>query len=401
MATKKKVIKEKKQKKVKQKQSQSQSQKVIINLNEVKNKPKRTRRKSTNKNNKFNEISTNNMGSGWTKYGTQDDREANTLRGNLNEVQNKLLFIPNDEKQAPSFIINQPNYLENYNKVSTPQKTRGRPKLNLTEEELKKKKSEDNKKYRLKQKEKAEEKNKAVKEQFLMRKNDININGLAIPPKKIIFKSYYENLDKAEKEAEEKQLKKTRGRPVGSKNKKTIVINENNVFIPEEKATFNLKTDEKKNNLNKDIINQSKIFELNKKIKEEQKEKEKIKKSNFNKDIINQSKLFELNRKVKDEKKETRKHVNLFMQSQFDVDRLSNNITKDRELYNQFLDDLEQEKENEKKEQAFMRENDKNIKRLGRPKREEQRRRYDVALARKNDDTNFIGNQSNLKDDFL
>ena len=252
----------------------------------------------------------------------------------------------------------------------------------------------------MKQKEKAEEKNKAVKEQFLMRKNDININGLAIPPKtnikladlsledrkKIIFKSYYENLDKAEKEAEEKQLKKTRGRPVGSKNKKTIVINENNVFIPEEKATFNLKTDEKKepyeldkylnnnaklmkNNLNKDIINQSKIFELNKKIKEEQKEKEKIKKSNFNKDIINQSKLFELNKKVKDEKKETRKHVNLFMQSQFDVDRLSNNITKDRELYNQFLDDLEQEKENEKKEQAFMRENDKNIKRLGRPKR--------------------------------
>ena len=50
------------------------------------------------------------------------------------------------------------------------------------------------------------------------------------------------------------------------------------------------------------------------------------------------------------------------MQSQFDVDRLSNNITKDRELYNQFLDDLEQKKENEKREQAIMREYDKNIK---------------------------------------
>ena len=104
---------------------------------------------------------------------------------------------------------------------------------------------------------------------------------------------------------------------------------------------------------------------------------------------------------MKDEKKETRKHVNLFMQSQFDVDRLSNNITKDRELYNQFLDDMEQEKENEKREQAIMRENDINIKKLGRPSKEEQRRRYDVALERKNDDTNFIGNQSNLKDDFL
>ena len=306
MATKKKVIKEKKQKKIKQKQKQSQSQKVIINLNEVKTKPKRTRKKSTNKNIKFDEISTNDMGAGWTKYGTQDDREANTLRGNLNEVQNKLLsiknvenpvnnderneriakieegmkimriggnnafrdlyskfdqigdftnktkfknpvkeeekkqsqpiypikkkndepiFIPNDEKQAPPFIINQSNYLENSNNLKTPQKTRGRPKLNLTEEELKKKKSEENRKYRLGQKTKAEEKMKVVKEQFLMRANDININGLGISPKKntklddlsledrrkIIFKSYYENLDKAKKEEEEKQFKKKHG----------------------------------------------------------------------------------------------------------------------------------------------------------------------------------------------
>ena len=97
MPAKKKVIKEKKQKKVKQKHSQSQSQKVIINLNEVKNKPKRTRKKSTNKNIKFNEISTASMPAGWAKYGAQDDREANTLRGNLNEVQNKLLSIKNVE----------------------------------------------------------------------------------------------------------------------------------------------------------------------------------------------------------------------------------------------------------------------------------------------------------------
>ena len=97
MATKKKVIKEKKQKKVKQKQKQSQSQKVIINLNEVKTKPKRTRKKATNKNIKFDEISTSNMGSGWAKYGAPDDREVNTLRGKLNDVENKLLSIKNVE----------------------------------------------------------------------------------------------------------------------------------------------------------------------------------------------------------------------------------------------------------------------------------------------------------------
>ena len=97
MATKKKVIKEKKQKKIKQKQKQSQSQKVIINLNEVKTKPKRTRKKSTNKNIKFDEISTNDMGAGWAKYGAPDDREINTLKGKLNEVQNKLLSIKNVE----------------------------------------------------------------------------------------------------------------------------------------------------------------------------------------------------------------------------------------------------------------------------------------------------------------
>jgi len=364
MATKKKVIKEKKQKKVKQKQSQSQSQKVIINLNEVKNKPKRTRRKSTNKNIKFNEISKTAMPAGWVKYGAQDDREANTLRGNLNEVQNKLLsiknvenpvnnderneriakieegmkimriggnnafrdlyskfdqigdftnktkfkspvkeeekkqsqpiypikkkdnepiFIPNDEKQAPPFIINQSNYLENSNNFKTPQKTRGRPKLNLTEEELKKKKSEENRKYRLGQKTKAEEKMKVVKEQFLMRANDININGLGISPKKntkladlsledrrkIMFKSYYENLDKAKKEEEEKQFKKkTRGRPVGSKNKKTIVINENNTFIPEANSTFNSTTNNKQ-----EPFDLEKYRNNNKKLKEEADEK--------------------------------------------------------------------------------------------------------------------------------
>lgn len=95
MPAKKKVIKEKKQKKVKQKQSQSQ--KVIINLNEVKTKPKRTRKKATNKNIKFDNISTNEMPAGWAKSGAPDDREVNTLRGKLIDVENKLLSIKNVE----------------------------------------------------------------------------------------------------------------------------------------------------------------------------------------------------------------------------------------------------------------------------------------------------------------
>ena len=56
------------------------------------------------------------------------------------------------------------------------------------------------------------------------------------------------------------------------------------------------------------------------------------------------------------------------MQSQFENDRLTNDINKDRDMYNNYLNDIEIEKDNEKREQAFMRENDKNIKRLGKPR---------------------------------
>ena len=43
----------------------------------------------------------------------------------------------------------------------------------------------------------------------------------------------------------------------------------------------------------------------------------------MNKDIINQSKIFQLNKNLKDEQKEKRSNLNSFMQSQFEVDRLS------------------------------------------------------------------------------
>ncbi len=64
----------------------------------------------------------------------------------IKKKEEEKLFIPNDEKKAPPFIINQSNYLENSYNLKTPQKTRGRPKMNLTEEELKKRKSEENRK---------------------------------------------------------------------------------------------------------------------------------------------------------------------------------------------------------------------------------------------------------------
>ena len=117
-------------------------------------------------------------------------------------------------------------------------------------------------------------------------------------------------------------------------------------------------------------------------------EEQKQNKTNLNKDIINQSKIFNLNKQLKDEKKETRKHVNLFMQSEFENDRLRDNIVKDRDIYNNYLNDIEIEKENEKKEQAFMRENDKNVKKLGRPTKAEQRKRYDMRNSTNEDDEN-------------
>ena len=82
------------------------------------------------------------------------------------------------------------------------------------------------------------------------------------------------------------------------------------------------------------------------------------------------------------------------MQSQFENDRLTNNIATDRDMYNNYLNDIEIENENQKREQAFMRENDRNIKKLGRPTREEQRRRYDMRNPLFIDEND---NQSNMK----
>jgi hypothetical protein len=89
-----KIRKDKKTKVMKQ----TQSQKVIINLNEVKTKnTKKTKQPRNKKGMSFKEISTNPMPEGWVKYGPQDDREINTLRGNLTNIGNKLLTIQNAE----------------------------------------------------------------------------------------------------------------------------------------------------------------------------------------------------------------------------------------------------------------------------------------------------------------
>jgi len=154
------------------------------------------------------------MGAGWTKYGAPDDREVNTLKGKLNEVQNKLLSIKNVENPVnndernnkiakieegmKNMLVNgnnaiidlyskfdsigdfsnktkfrnpvkeqekkQSTYLENFTNISEPQKkTRGRPKKYLKEEDKRKKKSEENRIYREKQKEKENAEKKSSK----------------------------------------------------------------------------------------------------------------------------------------------------------------------------------------------------------------------------------------------
>ena len=70
---------------VKQKQKQSQSQKVIINLQDVK-KTKSTRRKPVKKQTEQNIIPR-----GWNVYSTPDRREIDEIRGQLINVQNKLV----------------------------------------------------------------------------------------------------------------------------------------------------------------------------------------------------------------------------------------------------------------------------------------------------------------------
>ena len=43
---------------------------------------------------KFDEISENDMGAGWSKYGAPDEREINTLKGKLNDwlVDSSMFF---------------------------------------------------------------------------------------------------------------------------------------------------------------------------------------------------------------------------------------------------------------------------------------------------------------------
>ena len=77
--------KKKVKKPVKQKQKQTQSQKVIINLQDVK-KTKSTRRKPVKKQTEQNIIPR-----GWNVYSTPDRREIDEIRGQLINVQNKLI----------------------------------------------------------------------------------------------------------------------------------------------------------------------------------------------------------------------------------------------------------------------------------------------------------------------
>ena len=71
---------------VKQKQKQSQSQKVIINLQDLKTKSSTRRRKPVKKQTEQNIIPR-----GWNVYSTPDRREIDEIRGQLINVQNKLV----------------------------------------------------------------------------------------------------------------------------------------------------------------------------------------------------------------------------------------------------------------------------------------------------------------------
>ena len=72
---------------VKQKQKQSQSQKVIINLQDLKTKSTKSTRKKPVKNQQEQNI----IPRGWNVYSTPDRREIDEIRGQLINVQNKLV----------------------------------------------------------------------------------------------------------------------------------------------------------------------------------------------------------------------------------------------------------------------------------------------------------------------
>ena len=357
MPPKKKVIKEKKQKKVKQKQKQSQSQKVIINLNEVKTKPKRTRKKATNKNIKFDDISTNEMPAGWVKYGATDHRETDTLKGKINDLENKLLtskpaenpvnsaererILKIEEGMKNMFVSGNNSIRDLYSKFDQMGKSNFRNSI------------------------KEEEKQQS---QPMYNTQKESSKGFDEEKSRQIFKTHYKE-----------ELLTSKPKKTNEEKKKEAAIYQKNYREQQKIKKANIiKEQEQRNNLNKDIITQSKIFDLSKKLKDEQKETGKLKKTNLNKDIINQAKIFQLNKNLKDEQKEKRSNLNSFMQSQFEVDILSKQNDKDKTKFNQLLNNIKTVKENEKKEQAFMRENDKNIKRLGRPTNETRERNQEM-----------------------
>ena len=364
MPPKKKVIKEKKQKKIQKKQiksqkqnqrHQSQSQNVIINLSDVNNKtkPKRTRKKATNKNIKFDDISTKEMPAGWAKYSAPDEREINTLKGKLIDVENKLL-------------TNKP--------VENPVNNTERDRILKIEE--------------------------GIKNMFVRGTNAIGdlyskFDQIGDFSNKTKFRNPVKEEEKQQSqriyniEKETSKPKKT-----NEEKKKDAAIYQQNYRAQQKIKKANIiKDQEQRNNLNKDIITQSKIFDLSKKLKDEQKETGKLKKTNLNKDIINQSKIFQLNKNLKDEQKEKRSNLNLFMQSQFEVDRLSKNNENDKTKFNKILNNIKTVKENEKKEQALMRENDKNIRRLGRPTNEARLRNQDMRDKSNNVNSSWMDEQ--------
>ena len=240
---------------------------------------KEQEKETTNKNFKFNDISTNKMPAGWSKYGAPDEREINTLKGKLNDVENKLL-------------TNRP--------VENPVNNTERDRILKIEE--------------------------GMKNMFVSGNNAIgDLYSKFDQIGDFTNKSKFRNPVKEEEKQQTQQIYNIeKESPKGFDEAKSRQIFKTH-YKEELSASKPKKTKE-------EIKIETAIYQKNyrekQKIKKASIIKDQEQRNNLNKDIINKSKIFQLNKNIKDEQKEKRSNLNSFMQSQFQVDRLSRKMMK-------------------------------------------------------------------------
>ena len=261
---------------------------------------KEQEKETTNKNFKFNDISTNKMPAGWSKYGAPDEREINTLKEKLNDVENKLL-------------TNRP--------VENPVNNTERDRILKIEE--------------------------GMKNMFVSGNNAIgDLYSKFDQIGDFTNKSKFRNPVKEEEKQQTQQIYNIeKESPKGFDEAKSRQIFKTH-YKEELSASKPKKTKE-------EIKIETAIYQKNyrekQKIKKASIIKDQEQRNNLNKDIICKSKIFQLNKNIKDEQKEKRSNLNSFMQSQFQVDRLSRKNDEDKTKFNQILNNIKTVKENEKK----------------------------------------------------